>query len=98
MKICLLGDTHFGVRNDSKIFHNYYEKFYDGVLFPYLLANNIDTVIQLGDLFDRRKFINFVSLTESRRYFFDKLKFHKNHIQSLICNHDILYKHTMEVN
>lgn len=98
MKICLLGDTHFGVRNDSKIFHNYYEKFYDGVLFPYLLANNIDTVIQLGDLFDRRKFINFVSLTESRRYFFDKLKFHKIHLHALIGNHDIFYKHTLEVN
>ena len=29
MRICLLGDTHFGVRNDSKAFHAYYEKFYD---------------------------------------------------------------------
>lgn len=98
MKICLLGDTHFGVRNDSKTFHDYYAKFYDEVFFPYLLENGIDTVIQLGDLFDRRKYINFVSLTESRRYFFDKLKAHGIKLHALIGNHDIFYKHTLEVN
>lgn len=98
MKICLLGDTHFGVRNDSKTFHDYYEKFYDEVFFPYLKENGIDTVIQLGDLFDRRKYINFVSLTESRRYFFDKLKQNGIHLHALIGNHDIFYKHTLEVN
>ena len=67
MKICLLGDTHFGVRNDSKAFHAYYEKFYTEQFFPYLEEHGITTVLQLGDLFDRRKYINFLSLTESRR-------------------------------
>ena len=62
MKICILGDTHFGMRGDSLEFHKYYKKFYDNVFFPYLIENNIDTVFQLGDLFDRRKFINFNSL------------------------------------
>jgi thiol-disulfide isomerase/thioredoxin len=65
MKICLLGDTHFGVRNDSKAFHAYYEKFYSQVFIPYLLEHKIDTVIQLGDLFDRRKYINFNSRPSS---------------------------------
>jgi DNA repair exonuclease SbcCD nuclease subunit len=98
MKICLLGDTHFGVRNDSKVFHEYYEKFYDEIFFPYLKHNGIDTVIQLGDLFDRRKYINFLSLTESRRYFFDKLRDAGIHLHALIGNHDIFYKHTLDVN
>jgi len=98
MKICLLGDTHFGIRNDSKVFHEYYEKFYDEIFFPYLKQNGIDTVIQLGDLFDRRKYINFLSLTESRRYFFDKLRNEGIHLHALIGNHDIFYKHTLEVN
>jgi DNA repair exonuclease SbcCD nuclease subunit len=98
MKICLLGDTHFGIRNDSKVFHEYYEKFYDDIFFPYLKEHGIDTVIQLGDLFDRRKYINFVSLSESRRYFFDKLKENGIHLHALVGNHDIFYKHTLEVN
>lgn len=98
MKICLLGDTHFGVRNDSKIFHEYFEKFYSQVFFPYLKEHGIDTVIQLGDLFDRRKYINFVSLTESRRYFFDQLKKLGIHLHALVGNHDIFYKNTLSVN
>ena len=65
MKIALLGDTHFGVRNDARHFHEYYEKFYSEVFFPYLEEHGINTIIQLGDLFDRRKYINFLSLAES---------------------------------
>ena len=69
MKICLLGDTHFGMRGDSLEFHKYIKKFYDNIFFPYLIENKIDTVFQLGDLFDRRKFINFNSLYLCRKYF-----------------------------
>ncbi len=52
----------------------------------------------MGDLFDRRKFINFNSLYLSRKYFFEKcerlgIKFH-----TLIGNHDVAYKNTLEVN
>jgi len=98
MKICLLGDTHFGVRNDSKVFHEYFERFYNEIFFPYLIENKIDTIIQLGDLFDRRKYINFLSLTESRRYFFDRLKKENITLHALIGNHDIFWKHSLEVN
>ena len=98
MKICLLGDTHFGVRNDSKAFHAYYEKFYSEVFIPYLLEHNIDTVIQLGDLFDRRKYINFNSLAEARRYFFDPLEANGIKLLTLIGNHDIFWKESLDVN
>lgn len=97
-KIAILGDTHFGVRGDSVDFHKYYKKFYDNVFFPYLKENNVDTIIQLGDLFDRRKFINFNSLFFSRKYFFDKLKENNITLHTLIGNHDIYYRNTLEVN
>ena len=84
MKICILGDTHFGMRGDSLEFHRYYKKFYDEVFFPYLIENKIDTVFQLGDLFDRRKFINFNSLYLCRKYFFDKLDDALERIKELI--------------
>jgi DNA repair exonuclease SbcCD nuclease subunit len=98
MKIVILGDTHFGVRGDSLEFHRYYEKFYNEVFFPYLLENDIKEVFQLGDLFDRRKFINYNSLYMSRKYFFDKLKYYGIKLHTLIGNHDIFYKNTLEVN
>jgi len=98
MKICILGDTHFGMRGDSLEFHRYYKKFYDEVFFPYLIENKIDTVFQLGDLFDRRKFINFNSLYLCRKYFFDKLRDNNIILHTLLGNHDVAFKNTLEVN
>ena len=98
MKIALLGDTHFGVRNDARHFHEYYEKFYCEVFFPYLEEHGINTIIQLGDLFDRRKYINFLSLAESRRYFFDECKKRNIRLHALIGNHDIFWRNSLEIN
>jgi DNA repair exonuclease SbcCD nuclease subunit len=52
----------------------------------------------MGDLFDRRKFINFNSLYLSRKYFFDKLKEHNIQLYALVGNHDVAFKNTLEVN
>ena len=98
MKICLLGDTHFGIRADSKIFHSFYEKFYSEVFFPELEKRDIKTIIQLGDLFDRRKYVNFYTLAESRRYFFDQCKVRGITLHALIGNHDIFWRESLEVN
>ena len=98
MKICLLGDTHFGIRNDSKAFHAYYEKFYTQTFFPMLEENGVRTIIQLGDLFDRRKYVNFFTLAESRRYFFDECAKRGITLHALIGNHDIFWRESLNVN
>jgi len=98
MKICILGDTHFGARGDSLDFHKYFERFYDEVFFPYLVENKINVVFQMGDLFDRRKFINFNSLYLCRKYFFDKCKKLNIKVHTLLGNHDVTFKNTLEVN
>jgi len=91
--------THiFGARGDSLDFHKYFAKFYDEIFFPYLKENNINTVFQMGDLFDRRKFINFNSLHLSRKYFFDKLRNNNIEFHALVGNHDVAFKNTLEVN
>ena len=50
MKIAILNDTHFGVRNDSEAFRNYQLKFYNEIFFPYIEKHNIKTLIHLGDV------------------------------------------------
>lgn len=96
MKIAILGDTHIGARNDSAIFHDYFENFYTNTFFPYIEQNNIKHIIQLGDLFDRRKYINFQSLKRSRGYLLDRLNQYNTYV--LVGNHDTYYKNTNEVN
>jgi UDP-2,3-diacylglucosamine pyrophosphatase LpxH len=98
MKICILGDTHFGARGDSLDFHKYFEKFYDEVFFPYLKVNDIKSIFQMGDLFDRRKFINFNTLHLCREYFFDRCQILGIKVHTLLGNHDIAFKNTLEIN
>ena len=98
MKIALLNDTHFGARNDSNIFDEYFYKFYDNVFFPYLKENNIKTLIHLGDIVDRRKFINYKIAHNFKHKFMDRLWQEKIDTHILIGNHDIYYRNTNKVN
>ena len=98
MKIALLNDTHFGVRNDSMIFDEYLHKFYEEIFFPYLEKHNIKTLIHLGDVVDRRKYINFRVADNFRKKFLNKLWEMKIDTHMLIGNHDIYFKNTNKVN
>lgn len=98
MKIALITDTHWGVRNDSLVFHNYMKKFLDDVFFPELEQRNIDTCIHLGDLVDRRKYINYLTSHRLQKDFLSQLMVRgiKTHI--IAGNHDTFYKNTNEIN
>lgn len=98
MRLCVLGDLHFGLRNDSVVFMEYFSKFYRNVLFPYIDANPVDAIIQLGDLFDRRKYINFNSLTNAKEVFFNEMEKRTIPFYALLGNHDIFYRNTLKVN
>ena len=98
MKVAIITDQHFGARNDSIAFLDFFEKFYDNTFFPALDANNISTVLILGDTFDRRKYVNFYALDRAKKMFFDKLEERDIRVHMLAGNHDTYYKNTNEVN
>jgi len=98
MKIALLNDTHFGARNDSLIFDDFFHKFYNEIFFPYLKEHNIKTLIHLGDVVDRRKFINFRIAHNFRHKFLQRLWDEKIDTHILIGNHDIYFRNTNKVN
>ena len=98
MKLALLNDTHFGCRNDNPAFIKHQNKFYDEVFFPYLIENNITTLVHLGDVVDRRKFINHNTAHNFREKFWHRLTDLKIDTHIIIGNHDTYYKNTNEVN
>ena len=98
MKVAIITDQHFGARNDSIAFLDFFEKFYDNTFFPALDANSINTVLVLGDTFDRRKYVNFYALDRAKKMFFDKLEERGIRVHMLAGNHDTYYKNTNEVN
>jgi len=98
MKIALITDQHFGVRNDSLHFHEFFAKFYKEFFFPYLEEQGITTIIELGDIFDRRKYVNFDTLIRCRDYWFDEISRRNLTLHCIVGNHDIYFKNTNRVN
>lgn len=97
-KVLILGDTHVGARNDNPIFADYFEAFYRDVLFPYIDAHQIEYIVQTGDVFDRRKYINFVSLKSSEEFLFKQIETRPLCAYFLVGNHDTYFKNTIKVN
>ena len=95
MKIALITDTHFGVRNDNPLFLEYFDKFLDNIFFPELKRRKIENIIHLGDMMDRRKYVNFNTLTWARTFMSRARGFN---IDLIIGNHDTYFKNTNDVN
>ena len=98
MEIALIADTHLGARNDNPHYSKYFYKFYDEIFFPYLEANHIKNVIHLGDVLDRRKFVNFKTLSDFNNKFVKPLIDRGCNIDINVGNHDTYYKNTNEIN
>ena len=98
MKIAFISDSHFGVRNDSPFFLENAISFYENQFFPYLLENNITEVVHLGDFFDRRKFVNFNTLSLIRTKILNVFEEMKVSLHITIGNHDTYYKNTNKLN
>ena len=98
MKVAIITDTHFGARNDNDNFNEYFYQFYEGVFFPYLQTHNIKTVLHLGDLMDRRKYVSYKTAKDFRERFILPLKHLKVDFHCLVGNHDIYFKNTNDVN
>lgn len=88
----------FGARGDSHHVNEYFYRFWDNVFFPYLKEHGIQNIFHLGDVVDRRKFINFKIADDFRTRFLDRLEFDKLSMSILVGNHDVYYRNTNAVN
>lgn len=98
MKLLLITDQHFGVRNDNQSFIDHYKKFYGEVVLPFIDSHKISKIICLGDTFDKRRSINFMSLEAAKEMWFTPLQERGVSMDMLVGNHDIYYKNTLRVN
>jgi DNA repair exonuclease SbcCD nuclease subunit len=98
MKIALVNDNHFGVRGDSQVFLDHQEKFFREIFFPYLDENGIKIVMDLGDTFDRRKYVNYVTLKRAKEFFFSQMASRDIEYHAVVGNHSVYFTNTNEVN
>ena len=97
-KIALITDTHWGCRNDSPVFAKHISRYYKNVFFPYLEEHGINYIVHLGDIVDRRKYINFVTAKNLDNDFIEPIYKNKLFLHAIIGNHDTYFKNTNEIN
>lgn len=88
----------FGVRNDSLVHLDFQEKFFKEVLFPYIDKHDIKRIYQLGDLMDRRKFVNFHTLHRCKKFFIEPARERGMEVFIQVGNHDIYYRDSLKIN
>ena len=72
MKVAIITDQHFGARKSSRVFHEFFLKFYDQVFFPTLEERGITTVFDLGDTFDNRRQIDLWAAKWAREKYYNR--------------------------
>ena len=98
MKVAIITDQHFGARKNSKLFHDYFLKFYNDVFFPTLEQYGITTVVDMGDTFDSRKGIDFSALSWAKTNYYDRLQEMGIKVHTIVGNHTTYYKNTNDIN
>ena len=98
MKVAVITDQHFGSHKGSHIYREYYQRFYENVFFPYLKKHKITQVLDLGDTFDNRKSIDFVSLEWAKETYYNVLRDMGITVHTVVGNHTAYYKNTNKIN
>ena len=98
MKVAIITDQHFGFKKGSKLYLDYFQKFYDEVFFPKIEKLGIKTVLDLGDTFDNRKGVDLYSLDWAKASYFDRLANLGVNLISIVGNHTAFYKNTNDIN
>ncbi len=96
--ILLIGDMHINARNSSVQVMENHIKFWENTIFPLIKNNKIKDIIQTGDLLDVRKFSNHYILHTWKRRVFDVLESLKVNFHVIVGNHDMYFKHDVDVN
>lgn len=97
MKVALITDLHYGIRNDNSAFYSYQKKSNDN-FFQHIRTSAIDAVYVLGDVFDRRKYLNYVTAQNCRKDFLEPLSGLGKPIHIIAGNHDEYYKNAHRPN
>lgn len=98
MKLAVLSDSHYGVRNDNPIYNVQSGKFFKELFFPTIKSRGIKHVFHLGDVYDRRKYVNFHTAQICHDQFLAPLKELGLETHILRGNHDQYHKNSYDVN
>lgn len=98
MKVWLISDTHFGIKNNDDVWLNTFNDYFQNELIPFLKKNvsKDDILIHCGDVFDNRKTIGLNTINVVLDIF-SKLNDIFNNIKIITGNHDMYNKNIRDI-
>lgn len=98
MKVAIIADTHFGVRGDDPALRDKQMKFFNDHFWPHVKKNDIKSVVHLGDLFDRRKYVNYRTAQACHSCLVSPIIETGIDAHFVVGNHDSYFRNTNAVN
>ena len=98
MKIAIVGDVHFGARNRNVLIEKWQRKFYEEYFWPKIDELGIDTILQTGDYFDSRKWINIQTMAFHKEVFVKPAQARRCDVHVIVGNHDIPLRNSLANN
>ena len=95
-KIAIVGDLHFGKKNNNEKLLESQIKWFNDSFFPTMRKEKCDTVVFLGDIFDNRVSLSPLILKHVREIFNSCCSMFSTHV--VVGNHDCFYRNTNDVN
>lgn len=97
-RVPIITDTHFGSRGDSQVLYQNQEEFYTKVFWPAIDAEgDVTELVHLGDVTDRRRYINYQTLSFAKHMFFEPARARGITVHWALGNHDLPYKHSLQL-
>jgi DNA repair exonuclease SbcCD nuclease subunit len=98
MNIWLISDTHFGLKNNSKVWEEHFRECFDKFVFPLFekKARKGDILIHCGDVFDNRQTVGLTTLAFTMDIF-EKLGRMFSQVYVLCGNHDAYEKDSNDI-
>lgn len=97
MKLAIVGDTHFGIKDGSSNALTYQKHFFDEMLIPECNKRKVDGIVFLGDIFHNRRNVNMFILSNVIQIF-NKIKEETNvKLYGIEGNHDMYFRNSYDV-
>lgn len=98
MKIALIGDPHFNIKDGSNNAFKYQKHFYEDILFPNLKEYGVENVLFLGDMFHNRRSINLRILSEVTQLIKSiPIDRESGEVRGILGNHDFYFRNSYDI-
>lgn len=97
-RVPIITDLHFGARGDSEVIRHIQTLFYRDVFWPAVDAERVTDILCLGDLMDRRKFLNYETLDHAKAMLFSPARTRGIRLHWVLGNHDLYFKQSLNIN